>query len=201
MTARGVAALALIAAVAGCGGDDAAAPEPRAKRPVPLACRALPERDVRAVLRSIGVAAPARFEIEMKPESPEFSDCRYFDGDRFGTWLTIDRAVQAQKRFFYRMTEAEQFDADGRGQRILRVMGIGQDKTYGGAGAFWSPSLHKLMAYRDDTIIVIGYRVEGASDRTMRTGAARTAKAAFRHLYGDRPPAPVRSLAGRAPQP
>jgi hypothetical protein len=195
-------------AAGGCGGEEATperAAEPPAEhaaaRPVPLACRALSERDVRAVLRSIDVAAPARFEVERKPESRELSDCRYFDGDRLGMWLTIDRAVQAQKRYWYRMTEAEQFDADGRGKSIRRVMGIGQDKTYGGAGAFWSPSLNRLMAYRDDTILVVGFRVDGLPDRTARQGASRVARGAFRHLFGDRPPAPVKSLAGRAPHP
>jgi hypothetical protein len=198
-------AVALAAAAAGCGGEGAperaaTAPAP-AQRPAPLACRSLPERDVRATLRSLGVAAPARFEIERKPESAELSDCRYFDGDRIGMWLTIDRAVQAQKRYWYRMTEAEQFAADGRGKAIRRVMGVGQDATYGGAGAFWSPSLNRLMAYRDDTILVIGFRVEGLADRTARRAAARVARSAFRHLFGDRPPAPVRSLEGRAPHP
>jgi hypothetical protein len=78
---------------------------------------------------------------------------------------------------------------------------VGQDKTYGGAGAFWSPSLNRLMAYRDDTILVVGFRAEGLSDAAARRGAAGVARRAFRHLFGDRPPAPVRSLAGRAPHP
>jgi hypothetical protein len=198
---RRAAVVLSLLALAGCG-DDEAAERPAARHETePLACRALPAGTVSTVLREAGTTAPARFEIERKPESPELSDCRYFDGDRAGVWLTIDRAVQAQKRYWYRMTEAEQFDADGRGKKIRRVMGVGQDKTYGGAGAFWSPSLNRLMAYRDDTILVVGFRADDLSDAAARRGAADVARRAFRHLFGDRPPAPVRSLAGRAPHP
>ena len=195
---RGCLVLLAAAVVAGCGEQET----PR-RSAEPLACRALTAQGARQALLDAGTTAPdpARFEIERKRETRELSDCRYFDGDRAGMWLTIDRAVQAQKRYWYRMTEAEQFDADGRGKAIRRVMGVGQDKTYGGAGAFWSPSLNRLMAYRDDTILVVGFRADGLSDRAARQGAARVAKRAFRHLFGDRPPAPVRSLAGRAPHP
>ncbi len=197
---RAVRAAVLVVALAGCGGGDEPA-RPAAARPEPLACRALSPGAARAALVAAGTTAPARFEVERKPETRELSDCRDFDGDRAGVWLTIDRAVQAQKRYWYRMTEADQFSADGRGKAVRRVMGIGQDRTYGGAGAFWSQSLNRLMAYRDDTILVVGFRAEGLSDAAARRGAAGVARHAFRHLFGDRPPAPVRSLAGRAPHP
>jgi hypothetical protein len=166
-----------------------------------VACRTLREGDAARFLRSVGSAVPATFEVEHKPDSDHLSDCRYFDGDRAGMWLTIDRAVDAQKRYFYRLTEANEFAGDGRGPGMQLVRRVGQDKTYGGAGAFWTPSLNRLMAYRDDTILVVGFRVEGVPDARARDAAAGVARHAYRRLFGDRPPAPVRSLAGRPPTP
>jgi hypothetical protein len=203
----GVLAAALLA---GCGdeGDRDTAARPAtapaaAPAPAPrnLACRTLREADAARFLRAVGSPVPARFEVEHKPDSEHLSDCRYFDGDRAGMWLTIDRAVQAQKRYFYRLTEANEFAGDGRGPGMRLVRHVGQDKTYGGAGAFWTPTLNRLMAYRDDTILVVGFRVEGLSDARSRRAAADVARHAYRRLFGNRPPAPVTSLAGRKPTP
>jgi hypothetical protein len=195
--AIGVLATALLA---GCGASES----PRqAAPPTPpnLACRTLREGDAARFLRAVGSPVPARFEVERKRDSDDLSDCRYFDGDRAGMWLTIDRAVQAQKRYFYRLTEANEFAGDGRGPGMRLVRGVGQDKTYGGAGAFWTPSLNRLMAYRDDTILVVGFRVAGLPDASARRAAAGVARHAYRRLFGDRPPAPVKSLSGRPPTP
>jgi hypothetical protein len=189
----------------GCGEEErrAASRPATAAAPAPdnLACRTLREADAARALRSVGSPVPARFEIERKRDTHHLSDCRYFDGDRAGMWLTIDRAVQAQKRYFYRLTEANEFAGDGRGPGMQLVKHVGQDKTYGGAGAFWTPSLNRLMTYRDDTILVVGFRVEGLPDARARRAAAGVARHAYRRLFGNRPPAPVKSLAGRAPTP
>jgi hypothetical protein len=194
--------MAVAALLAGCGEEERDAQRPAAAAaPQPLACRTLREADAARFLRSVGSPVPARFEVERKRDTDGLSDCRYFDGDRAGMWLTIDRAVQAQKRYFYRLTEANEFAGDGRGPGMQLVTGVGQDKTYGGAGAFWTPSLNRLMAYRDDTILTVGFRVEGLSDARARHAASDLARHAYRRLFGNRPPAPVKSLSGRAPHP
>jgi len=208
--AASAAAFVLTAALAlaGCGGGDDA-PKPRAaatagfaQRPADvLACRTLRDGDVRTLLAQVGHDAPDEFEVEFKTDTKELSDCRYFAGDDVGVWLTIDRADQAQKRYWYRLEEQQQRHAPDAQRRPRLVRHVGQDKTYGGAGAVWTPSLDRLYAYRDDTILVIGFRVAGTPDAQLREAAADLGRLAYRRLFGARPPAPAYSLSGRAPQP
>lgn len=216
---RAVAAFAALA-LAGCGGDEdrdraasaapatsttttqRAADDGFARGPEDvLACRTLTPADVRKLLAGVGYDAPPELEVEFKTDTPELSDCRYFVGDEVGVWLTIDRAAQAQKRYWYRLEEQQQRHAPDPRRRPKLVFDVGQDKTYGGAGAVWTPSLTRLYAYRDDTILVIGFRVKGVRDARLREAAADLGRLAYEGLFGDRPPAPAYSLSGRGPQP
>ena len=70
---------------------------------------------------------------------------------------------------------------------------------YGGAGAFWIPSLSKLVAYRDDRMLTLIFFVPGVKDRESSAAAASLARTAYKRLFGNRPPAPPKSLADRQP--
>lgn len=196
--------------VASCGGDDAGPrPKPAAKPNVPRdrqsACQIFHEADVaKVVLRT----TDRRLEEIGKPvvermDSGETSSCGYYAGphDDVAVKLVVDRAAQSQKRFWYRLEELNQRSDNWSGPDPRLVFGVGQDKTYGGAGAFWNPSLSKLVAWRDDTMLTVIFFVPGVKDRASSDAAASIAKTAYKRLFGNKPPAPVKSLAGRSPHP
>jgi hypothetical protein len=161
------------------------------------ACRAVRTSDVRPLLAAAGADA-ARITRE-KRDSYDLSDCRFTTRDA-ATWVTIDRAVDAAKRYWYRMTEQQQNHAPDAQRRPSLVKGIGQDRTYGGAGAFWTPALNRLIAFRDRTMIIVGFTVQGSTDAERRRGAIRLAKLTFRRLFGGRPPGRVERIV-TAPHP
>ena len=197
------------AATAGDRGDAAApaAPPPRkrVKRADRPACEALRESDVAQIVEKVTgrpLTSIGRVAVE-RMDSDEISNCGYFAGphDDVAIRLIIDRALNAQKRYWYRMEEQNQRTATGAKGKPRLIRGVGQDKTYGGAGAFWTPSLSRLTAYRDDRMLTVVFFVPHADDRTSSAAAASLAKTAYRRLFGDRPPAPPTSLAGRYPHP
>ena len=214
MTARHLLSLIPLAVLVACGGEDPPpAPTPAARttetRPVARdkqnACQIFHESDVaRLVLRTTGRQLDEIGKtIVERTDSDETSSCGYYAGphDDVAVKLVVDRAAQSQKRYWYRLVELNQRSANWSGPDPRLVFGVGQDKTYGGAGAFWNPSLSKLVAWRDDTMLTVIFFVPGVDDRESSRAAASVAKAAYRRLFGDRPPAPVKSLQGRAPHP
>ena len=186
-------------------GATARRPARRVKRADRPACEALRESDVaRVVERVTGrpLRAIGRVAVE-RSDSDEISNCGYFAGphDDVAVRLIIDRAINAQKRYWYRMEEQNQRTATGAKGKPRLIKGVGQDKTYGGAGAFWNPSLSKLIAWRDDTMLTVIFFVPGVGDRESSRAAGWVARTAYRRLFGDKPPAPVKSLQERAPHP
>ena len=211
MTARRIIALLPLTLLVACGGDDTPATpsaKPQSKavaRDKQSACQILHESDVARIvlattdrrLEDIGETAVERMD------SGETSSCGYYAGphDDVAVKLVVDRAVQSQKRYWYRLVELNQRSDNWSGPDPRLVFGVGQDKTYGGAGAFWNPSMSKLTAWRDDVMLTVIFFVPDVSDRESSRAAASVAKTAYRRLFGDRPPAPVRSLQDRAPHP
>jgi hypothetical protein len=207
------AAAAAVVAGGGGGGEPGRAERaPRPAEPAPPvaredqpACAVLHERDVaRIVLRTSG----RRLEEIGRPvvermQSDETSSCGYFAGpdDDVAVKLTIDRALNPAKRYWYRMEELNQRSDNWSGPDPRLVEGVGQDRSYGGAGAFWVPSLSKLTAYRDETIVTIIFFVPGVGDRESSAAAASLARMVYRRLFGDRPPAAPKSLQDRQPRP
>ena len=161
------------------------------------ACQAIHTADIRPLLATAGSTATR--VTRTKRNSYELSDCRFHSRDA-ATWVTIDRAVDAAKRFWYRMEEQQEFHAPDAARRPHHIKGIGQDRTYGGSGAFWTPSLNRLIAYRDRTMIIVGFTVKGSTDQQRERGAVKLAKLTFRRLFGNRPPAKVEKIV-TAPHP
>ena len=200
--------------LASCGGEDAPpAPVPKAQttetKPVARdeqsACQIFHESDVaRLVLRTTGRRLEEIGDTDVeRMDSEQTSSCGYYAGpqDDVAVKLIVDRAAQSQKRYWYRLEELNQRSDNWSGPDPRLVFGIGQDKTYGGAGAFWNPSLSKLIAWRDDTMLTIIFFVPGVNDRDSSRAAASLARTAYRRLFGRRRPAAIKSLQGRAPHP
>jgi hypothetical protein len=211
MTARRLLALIPVTLLAACGGDDpppASAPEPAAKpvaREDRAACDVFGESDVaRVVLKTSG----RRLEdigktIVERMDSDETSSCGYYAGphDDVAVKVVVDGALNPAKRYWYRMTELNQRSDNWSGPDPRLIKGVGQDRSYGGAGAFWVPSMSKLTAYRDEKMLTVIFFVPGVGDRESSRAAASLARTVYRRLFGDRPPAPPKSLQDRHPRP
>ena len=213
MTARHLLALLPLTLLAACGGDDAPPPEraqPASERKAvaredAAACAVFHERDVeRIVRRTTGRALEDIGEtVVERMDSDETSSCGYYAGphDDVAVKVVIDGALNPAKRYWYRMTELNQRSDNWDGPDPRLVRGVGQDRSYGGAGAFWVPSMSKLTAYRDEKMLTVIFFVPGLGDRRSSAAAASLARTVYRRLFGDRPPAPPRSLQDRQPRP
>jgi hypothetical protein len=215
MTSRSLlAAAAAVALLAGCGDDPAPAPAKKrpaaaAKKPVKRseqpACDVFKVTDVaRVVQRTTGKRLEdiGRPNVE-RTDSDETSSCGWYAGphDDVAIKVTIDGALNPAKRYWYRVTELNQRADNWSGPRPRLVFHVGQDKSYGGAGAFWNPSQAKLVAFRDEKMVTVIFFVPGVGDRESSAAAAGLARLVYRRLFGDKPPAPPHSLADRQPHP
>ena len=63
------------------------------------------------------------------------------------------------------MEELNQRSDNWSGPDPRGIRKVGQDRTYGGVGAFWVPSLSKLTAYRDERMLTVIFFVPGVDDR------------------------------------
>ena len=161
------------------------------------ACQAIHTADIRPIITAAGSSAASI--TRTKRNSYELSDCRFHTRDA-ATWVTIDRAVDTAKRYWYRKEEQQEFHAPDAARRPRDIRGIGQDRTYGGVGAFWTPALNRLIAFRDRTMIIVGFTVKGSTDKEREEGAVQLAKLTYRRLFGNRPPGKVERIV-TAPHP
>ena len=84
------------------------------------------------------------------------------------------RAPRAQLRFYNQHSEQLEYYNQDRLRRPYQLKHVGDDKAYGGAGAWWTKSKKQLIAYDDNRIL----RVRAADKRS----AVRVARRAFRRL-------------------
>jgi hypothetical protein len=109
-------------------------------------------------------------------DSYQLSICRYAAGGAV-VRVILDGAADATRRYFNMAAEADQIPKLRRGAADFRlVWDVGDDDTYGGAGAYWQPSLHRLAAIRFDRIVRVTVDAAGSSDRTRRALASRVAR-------------------------
>ena len=97
--------------------------------------------------------------------------------------LTVDTATRAVRRYYNQITEARQlpniFDPSPKFRPTL-VRNVGEDGTYGGAGAFWIPVRATLTSIRDQVIVKAHFYVEDVADGELMRAAAKLARLAYR---------------------
>jgi hypothetical protein len=137
-------------------------------------CGLLPAAEVsRAATDVLGHEAALR---ATENDSFELSICRYARGGAV-VRVTLDGAADATRRYFNMAAEADQIPKLQRGDGDFRlVWNVGDDDTYGGAGAYWQSSLHRLVAIRFDRIARVTVAAAGSSDRRRRALASRLAR-------------------------
>jgi hypothetical protein len=191
-------ALAAVAAAIGCGGGGSGAGTPTIQHPnrlskdtsrtaadVPpdrLACDLLTADEVAKTTvavshRTLRLQAHAR-------DSYQLSVC-LFSGRGGLVRVSLDGASDATRRYYNMSTEAAEIPKLlGRRKNFLLVRNVGDDDTYGGAGAYWQRNSNRLIAIHDDRIQRVTATVEGSTDRQRRVVASRLARRVFARLDG-----------------
>jgi hypothetical protein len=131
-------------------------------------------------------AGGRRVELERSAnDSLDLSFCEFRSTRGPDTYvkLTLDTAVKAVRRYYNLISEARQLPSIGTGgeedSRPVLVRNVGDDGTYGGAGAFWIPSQLDLTSIKDQRIVKVHTYVAGASQTEAREASAELAKRAF----------------------
>jgi hypothetical protein len=138
------------------------------------------------VERIVGDIAQRPVELERSAnDSLDLSFCEFRSASGPDTYvkLTLDTAVRAVRRYYNLIAEARQLPSIGTGgeeaSRPQLVRNVGDDGTYGGAGAFWIPSQLDLTSIKDERIVKVHTYVAGASRIQAREASAELAKRAF----------------------
>jgi hypothetical protein len=140
------------------------------------ACRLLRPREV---ARMAGLP-----ELGLSPtrnDSNDLSICDWRGGD-LRVQLVIDAAPSAQLRFYNQLAEQLQFHNPEPDYRPRQIRGVGDDGTYGGAGAWWTRATKQLVAYDKKRILKIRVVDDGFSDRERRRTAVRVGRESFARI-------------------
>jgi hypothetical protein len=137
-------------------------------------CRLLGAAEVATTIRAVTGRLP-RLHAEPN-DSFELSICRY-SGSGALVRVVLDGAADATRRYFDMETEASQLPRLLNQRVDFRlVWDVGDDRTYGGAGAYWTPSRHQLIAIHADRIARVAVTASGSVDRQRRVVASRLAR-------------------------
>jgi hypothetical protein len=178
------------AALAGCGDDDSGTPPDRTE---PFNPTELKDAGRSGTLResACGLLRPrevarlaARPDLRLRPtrnDSHDLSICDWRDGG-LRVQLVIDAAPSAQLRFYNQLAEQLQFHNPDPEYRPRQIKGVGDDGTYGGAGAWWTRATKQLVAYKAKRILKIRVVDESIGDRARRRTAVRVGRASFARL-------------------
>ena len=189
--------VALTAAV-GCGGGGSDAATPTIQHPnrlskdtsrtaadVPpdrLACDLLTADEVAEATAAVTHHTP-RLQAHAS-DSYQLSVCLY-SGRGGLVRVSLDGASDATRRYYNMSTEAAEIPKLlGHHKNFLLVRNVGDDDTYGGAGAYWQRDSRRLIAIHDDRIQRVTATVEGSTDRQRRLLASRLARRVFARLDG-----------------
>jgi hypothetical protein len=122
--------------------------------------------------------------LEQRPnDSLDLSFCEYreTEGKDIFVRIGLDTAVRAVRRYYNMLTEAIQlpniFNPDTE-QRPQLVYDVGDDATYGGAGAYWIPLRLELISIENGHIVKVHFYVPGVGYRESKRAAAKLAKLA-----------------------
>ena len=164
---------------AGCGDDS---PRDRTERFEQTPLRK-PEESGRESRRACSLLLPQQVArlvrrpgVQLEPTTNDSTDLSICDwrGTGVRVQLVLDTAPRAQLRFYNQLSEQLEFYNQDRLRRPYKLRHVGDDKAYGGAGAWWTKTKKQLIAYDDNRIL----RVRAPDRRS----AARVARRAFRRL-------------------
>ncbi len=191
-------ALAAVTAVIGCGGSGSDAGTPTIQHPnrlskdtsrtaadVPpdrLACDLLTADEVAEATAAVTHHTP-RLRAHAS-DSYQLSVCLY-SGRGGLVRVSLDGASDATRRYYNMSTEAAEIPKLlGHHKNFLLVRNVGDDDTYGGAGAYWQRDSRRLIAIHDDRIQRVTATLDGTTDRQRRVLASRLARRVFARLDG-----------------
>jgi len=137
-------------------------------------CTLLPARDVERIAGVHGLGVE-------RNDSLDLSICRYARGP-VNVRILLDGAADATRRYFNQFSEAQQKFNPIPALRPRNVRHVGDDSTYGGAGAFWTRARAQLVAFSEDRIARVTVQIPGQSDRRRKAEAARLAKVVFARM-------------------
>jgi len=189
-----VVSLVAVAALAGCGGDDGGSPttttvfnsslsssngeeleHDRSRRAQGVegdsVCRLIPVADVEKVVDTPGLRA-------QPTDSLDLSTCRYSKGE-VNVRVILDGAADATRRYFNQQSEAYQKFNTIPSLKPHNVRHVGDDSTYGNAGAYWTVGRAQLVAFKADRIARVTVYIPGQSDARRKGEAGDLAKLLF----------------------
>lgn len=143
-------------------------------------CTMLPPRRVEATLRAAGVGGARGLRPE-RNDSLDLSICRYAHGG-VNVRVLLDGAADATRRYYNQLTEAAQKFNPDPSLRPRTMRHVGDDSTYGGAGAYWTRARDQLIAFDNDRIVRITVHVPGQPESRRRAAAAHLARRLFAML-------------------
>jgi hypothetical protein len=185
--------LAAVAVLSGCGGDSGPNPTTTALNSSLSAsngeelehdrsrvsqgvegdsvCRLIPSADVEEVVDVPGLQAQTT-------DSLDLSTCRYSKG-KANVRVILDGAADATRRYFNQQAEAYQKFNTVPSLKPHNVRHVGDDTTYGNAGAYWTIGRAQLVAFKSDRIARVTVYVPGQSDKRRKGEASGLAKMLF----------------------
>jgi hypothetical protein len=148
------------------------------------ACELLTTSEVERVVAA--VEGGKRIPLERSAnDSLDLSFCEFRErsGQDVYVKLTLDTAVRAVRRYYNLIAEARQLPSIGTGgeerSRPVLVRNVGDDGTYGGAGAFWIPAQLDLTSIKDERIVKVHFYSPHATQTEAREASAKLARQAF----------------------
>jgi hypothetical protein len=189
--------------LAACGGDDdrAAAPATDPGRvSLPASngeeLEADTDRSAEGVEGQSVCAMLARARVErvvgvtgLRPhrnDSLDLSICRYSARGRVNVRVLLDGASDATRRYYNQLSEAYQKFNTIPSLKPHNVERVGDDKTYGGTGAFWTSGREQLVAFKADRIARVTVHVPGSTNAERRAAASELARAVFAAMAEER---------------
>jgi hypothetical protein len=134
-------------------------------------CRLISAGDVEQVVDVGGLKA-------RPTDSLDLSTCRYSKG-AVNVRVILDGAADATRRYFNQQAEAYQKFNTVPSLKPHNVRHVGDDSTYGNAGAYWTVGRAQLVAFKSDRIARVTVYVPGQSDARRKDEAADLAKLLF----------------------
>lgn len=137
-------------------------------------CDLLPAADVEKVVGVSGLKAA-------RSDSLDLSSCRYARGAK-NVRVMLDGAADATRRYFNQQAEAYQKFNTVPSLKPHNVRHVGDDATYGNAGAYWTSGRAQLVAFKADRIARVTVYLPDQSDQRRKREAAALAKLVFARM-------------------